>query len=109
MTMTKFPDRSHMIKSLKRIGNAVVWICLAVGLPGAISTLTAEPVEPTLAAGPHNSEKCAVCRHYRTLPPVRSQINDKDMILVSPGHPCFTSRLISEPVVASDDDEAFTE
>jgi hypothetical protein len=84
MNMNRVESMSS--KSMRRLGNTLVWVGLTVGLPGALYALTAAPTAEDPVSIRHNPAKCAVCRHYRGLKNVPPQIIDEDMILVSPGH-----------------------
>jgi hypothetical protein len=79
-------------KTMRSLGNALVWIGLTVGLPGVLYALMAVPnrVEES-PSNHHNPATCAVCRHCRGVKNNPPQIEDEDMILVSPGHVIATS------------------
>jgi hypothetical protein len=71
-----------------RLGNALVWIGLTVGLPSVLYAMTAASgiVEPTTTQVRH-PKPCAICRYYRESKVVPRMIEDEDLITLSPGHP----------------------
>ena len=72
---------------MRAVGNILVWTVLAVGLPSILYAMTvAQPNEATVASC-HRSATCSVCRHYQGTNFAPRQIDDENMILVSPGHP----------------------
>jgi hypothetical protein len=74
-----------------KVVDALCWLALAVGVPGAIYAMSIEPKPDDGWPRPHDTTRCSVCRHYRgnVAPP---PIDDPAMILMSPGHPPLVRR-----------------
>jgi hypothetical protein len=72
---------------MRKLGNALVWVGLTVGLPSVLYAMTmASKVEESGPAKLHQPNQCAVCRHFREMKEVPLAIDEDSMILVSPGH-----------------------
>jgi hypothetical protein len=69
-----------------KVVDVLVWIVLAVVVPGAIYSMSIEPKVDEGLPKSHDAARCSVCRHYRGNPMPRP-IDDPAMVLVSPGHP----------------------
>jgi hypothetical protein len=70
-----------------RVVDAVVWIMLAIVVPGAIYAMGIEAKPDEGLPKSHDAAHCSVCRHYRGLGVSPTMIDDPAMVLVSPGHP----------------------
>jgi hypothetical protein len=75
-------------KTMRALGNLLVWVGLTIGLPSMIYAMTIVAAEEEMfsATVSHEPTQCSVCRHYRGHKNEPPPIQDEDMILVSPGH-----------------------
>jgi hypothetical protein len=70
-----------------RLVDGLVWIVLAVVVPGVVYAMSIEPKPDEGLPKTHDSTKCSVCRHYRGIVTPPAPIEDPAMVLLSPGHP----------------------
>jgi hypothetical protein len=70
-----------------KLVDALVWVVLAVVVPGVVYAMSVEPKPEDNWPKPHDTTKCSVCRHYRGIVSDPPPIEDPAMVLLSPGHP----------------------
>jgi hypothetical protein len=77
---------------MKSVGNALLWIALTIGLPGALWSMTLTSSDDQVDIMVAHSEKCNVCRHCASVAMHTAPINDPNIILISPGyHPTLAA------------------